>query len=356
VRPTRPASSPSASRQQPAGARGALRACLVLLAVLAVACSGTADPDAVPTALPAADSSTLATPPPLQGDDAVDLTVYFRSGQGTAAQLVPVVREVAVSDDLPRRALELLLAGPSTDDGALDPVLPSDTRLLDLAVDRGTAAVVLSVHAVSDADEVVPSPTNEALALAAVANTLTEFTSIDRVDLDIEGMDDARAFWGGWGLPHLLVRDESLVGGAPGEAEGVVDLTRFSAETQEVGSASAPPAKVTGVRVRDRITHTRFVVELGDLEGEAGTAKVPLVRARRANDGIALLLSGVAAFDGDDGEGLRLDVDPDLFTGVRHEVDLLGGTLRLVLTPTEPRTWWLHTLANPTRVVLDVRK
>lgn len=343
---------------RPAGAgRAAVLLGLALLAVLFAACTGGgAEPPRMVTssAEPASDSA-LATPPPLQGDDLVDLTVYFRAGQGVAAHLEPVVREVPVSDDLPRKALELLLEGPAEDDGTLEPPLPVTTKIRNLTVEGGTAHVDLSTEVIRDAAVVGRSSANEALAMAALANTLTEFTSIERVDLEVEG-EHVSEFWGGWGLPDVLIRDESLIGSASSvEREGLVELSRFSNETQEVGSAAAAPVRITSIRVRDRITHTRFVLELADVEDPEDTAKVPPVRVRRANDDIVLLLNGFAALDTEDGEA-HLDVDPQRFRAAQVDADELAGTLRLVLSPTDPRAYWLHTLAKPTRVVLDVKK
>jgi hypothetical protein len=340
------------------GPRGLLAAVLLVGLALPLLAAGCTDDAATPmTAVPAAGATAPAAPLPLEGEDTLNLTVYLRAGQGVAAHLVPVTREVAVGEDLPRRAVELLLAGPVTDDPDLEPVLPPSTKVLDLAVEGGTATVRLSAHVLRDAGAVGATPTNEALALAALANTLTEFPSIDRVALAIDGDPaDAERFWGGWGLPEVLVRDETLVGGPPGEAEGVVDLGRFSAEAQEIGTSAAPPVRITSIRVRDRITHTRFVIELADAGSQTAGPKVPPAKVRRANDDVVVLLSGIAALDGDAAETVRLDVDPGHFRSARHDLDELAGTLRLVLTPTEPRAWWLHTLANPTRVVLDVRK
>jgi hypothetical protein len=90
--------------------------CLLLasLAFVVTGCTST---------LPAADVASEAA---VQRADRVDLTLYFRGGRGRQAHLVPVVREVAVSDDLPRTALALMLRGPlTTDEEGLMAPLPA---------------------------------------------------------------------------------------------------------------------------------------------------------------------------------------------------------------------------------------
>jgi hypothetical protein len=349
-------SGPDAGGAAPRTLAGAL---VALALLLAAACSPSA-PEALPTTA-SATAAALATPPPMQPEDLVDLTIYLRSGEGASAHLEPVVREVEVTEDLPRRALELLLAGPTAAEASLEAPLPTRTEIRDLAVEGSTAHVDLSAAVLRDSSTVGSTPAEEALALAALANTLTEFPSIERVVVSVDGSREgpAAAFWGGWGLPQVLVRDESLVGAPASDGEGVVDLARFSLDAQQVGSSEAAPVRVNGVRVRDRITHTRFVIELVDAETGDAASKVPAVKVRRVNADVALLLSGVAAVGGgaaEVGEASPLEVDPDQFGGVRVEVDELAGTLRLVLSPTAERPFWLHTLTNPTRVVLDVKK
>ena len=59
---------------------------------------------------------------------------------------------------------------------------------------------------------------SEVLALAAIANTLTEIDGIDRVKLLVEGAQSGMAgdrhiedFWGHVGLPEFLERNESVI-------------------------------------------------------------------------------------------------------------------------------------------------
>lgn len=320
-------------------------ACALLLA----ACTA-ADPASVQHATsPTADAA-------LQPDDLVDLTLYFRSGEGHNAYLEAVTREVGVDQDLSRRALELLLAGPVQGEDGLDAPLPTTTHLRELRVEGGVAHVELSPEVVRESDSVGGSAANEALALAAIANTLTEFPSIDAVTLTVEGTGvDADRFWGGWGMPAVLVRDESLIGPSL-DGEGLLDLRRFAAEPQTTGSDDAEPVEVTAVRVRDRLTHVRVAVELASPDGAESAVQVPGTRSRAAGDELTVVIADVAAYSASFGEGQPLDLSSDDFRELRVEHEGDKAMLRLRVDDARTRPFWLHTLSSPTRVILDVKK
>lgn len=335
---------------------------IAALGVLLAACSGSATTDdgrSAPgdaTRAPAAlDSSTAQ--PTLQPDDVVNLTVYLRAGEGANAHLEPVTREVEVGQDLPRRAMELLLAGPTPDESNLKRPLPTGAQLRDLHVEGGTATVSLSPEAIRAAQTIGASPTNEVLALGAIANTLTEFPSIDHVVLNVSGQGiKPGEFWGGWGLPAVLVRDESLIGTAGEDGEGVLDVKRFTDETQTVGSSDATGVEVTSIRTRDRLTYVRLMLEVVDPDRPDSAAAIPRTRARRSGDEIVLDISRVGRYSSDLGDGAVLDLsDQDFDTLAVEERD---GTLvlRLRVTDAAERGFWLHTLSSPARIVLDVKK
>lgn len=314
---------------------------------------GTGEDAAAAVGTPPADAALAA--------DRVALTVYLRAGEGASAHLEPVTRDTEAAGDLPRRALELLIAGPTPEESALAAPLPATTRVRELRVDGGTAVVDLSAELIRDAPSVGDSPAHEALALAAIANTLTEFRSIEQVQLLVEGRAsgvaaglDVGAFWGGWGLPGLLVRDESVIGPPSSEGEGVADLGRFSDEPQQLGSGDVGPVLVTRWRARERVTHVGVLVELGAPADPSAATKVPRAWARPTPEGVELVLTGVQALADDLDPSAVIDATPVGSAQVRFDAD--RRELRLLVTTEQPARFWFHTLANPTRLVLDVKK
>lgn len=343
----------------PRSHRSGLRAVVARLVALlgaALAVAACTSGDVAPQGEP------VRTEPTMQPDHMVDLTVYFRSGEGSAAYLQPVTRAAPITDDLPLTAVTMLIAGPDSDDPrGLSPCLPPQARVLGLSVDDGTAHLDLSHEVISQADGVNPSEAHEALALAAIAGTLTEFPTIDRVRLTVEGAATGRhdgvevgRFWGGWGLPEVLVRDESVMS-EPTDSDRLPDLSRFSKTSQHLGASVGDDVAVTRVRVRDRTTYLRVVVELATVDDPDASAAVPPARARQVDDRIVLEVEGIAAYDTDVESGERLELDDPSFGSVVVE-DAGGERLRIVVRPTTRQDFWLHDQSTPTRIILDVRK
>lgn len=283
-----------------------------------------------------------------QSPDLVDVTLYFRHGRGPDAFLTPVTREVPVGGQLARTAVSLLLQGPAPGDPEdLTPVVPTTTTVRDFAIQGTTATVDLTDHVVRDAAQVGKRPEHELLALAAIANTLTEFPEISRVAVTIDGIAGG-SFWGGWGLPTVLLRDESVV--EPSRpAPFVPDLASFTRRTQRTG-VPRPSAVVTKVRIRPRATYLRVTLELSDADGEHLAGAVPTASARRDGDDIRLSVDARPA-RGLSGEQ-KLD-DP-AFRSAR--VDVSGTSLDVTVQPTRRARFALRTLTDPVRLVLDIRR
>ncbi|MEX0657534.1 MAG: GerMN domain-containing protein [Egibacteraceae bacterium] len=349
---TRPPTSARGPRRAGAQRLAALAALAAVL-VLAACSRGGTEPLADP----------ISVEPTMQPADMVDLTVYFRSGEGSSAFLVPVTIETEITDDLPLAAVHYLIAGPrGEDESGLSAALPPETQVLDLFVAEGTAHLDLSREVISRAAGVNPSDEHEALALAAIAGTLTEFPTIEQVRLSVEGHQtgsrrglDVGAFWGGWGLPEVLVRDESIMV-EPGEGDGVPPLDSFSTEDQDIGAPPDQPLAVTRVRVRDRVTYLRVIVELADVGDPDASAAVPPARVREDGGRIVLEIDGIAAYDADLEPGQRVDVEDPAFDGVVVDDTDRPDQVRITVLPTSPRGFWLHDLSSPTRLILDVRK
>jgi spore germination protein GerM len=103
------------------------------------------------------------------------VTLYFSDGRF----LFPVSRRMPTNDDLPRAALQALLAGPSADSGLTNPV-PPGVQIRSLQVVGGVAQVALSGAFLAD-----QSDTQE--AQTAVVETLTALPGVTEVALSIEG-------------------------------------------------------------------------------------------------------------------------------------------------------------------------
>ena len=286
-----------------------------------------------------------------QAPDMVDLTLYFRQGRGAAAYLVPVVREVPVGTDLPRTALDLTLRGPASQDPPdLQPAVPPATEVRSFAVDGTTATVDLSADVVRRAADVGDRPEHELLALAAITNTLTEFPEITRVALTVDGASGG-AFWGGWGLPEVLFRDDSVVGSeaVPGD---IPALDTFSRRTQVTGGARRSGAVVSGVRIRPRSTYLRVTVELTDAEGAGLIGSAPPARVTRDGDDIRMTVDAEAA------AGVAGDqpVEDPAFRSARVDVSQTPPAVSVTVSPQRRTDFALRTLTDPTRIVLDIRR
>lgn len=111
----------------------------------------------------------------------VQLNLYFPD---TDAQKVHLEkRDVLVADSqTARAAVEALINGPVT--SGLLPSIPAGTRLLNIYIQDGTCYVDFS------REFIVNHPggsAGELMTLASIVNSLTEFDSIDRVQILVEG-------------------------------------------------------------------------------------------------------------------------------------------------------------------------
>lgn len=109
------------------------------------------------------------------------VNLYFLDSEGSL--LVRRKVEIPKVPGIARAAMERLCQGPPGKD--LLPCLPSGTTVRDLNVKAdGTCVVDLSRNAANIAGH---DPKAEALAVSAVVNTLTEFPTVKRVQILVEG-------------------------------------------------------------------------------------------------------------------------------------------------------------------------
>lgn len=333
--------SPRPQRQRRDAPRSLLTALVCVLAMLG--CT----PERPVTELDHAVAKEAAT----QAPGMVDVTLYFRQGRGADAALVPVVREVPVGSDLAHTALSLMLQGPSAaDPPTLQPAVPTTTNVRSFALDGGTATVDLSGHVVTDAADVGKRPEHELLALAAVANTLTEFPEITRVVLTVDG-EAGGAFWGGWGLPRVLLRDDSVIA-AEAATVKIPDLGAFSRRDQEVGGPRQTRAMVSSVRIHPRSTYLRVTLELTEVDGTELVGPVPKTRVSRRGDDVSIAVAADAAA-GLAGEQV---IDDPTFAAAHVDVRESRPSVRVTVRPDRPAAFALRTLTDPTRVALDIRR
>ncbi|MPZ72868.1 MAG: hypothetical protein GEU74_06495 [Nitriliruptorales bacterium] len=285
--------------------------------------------------------------------DLVDLRVYLRHGKGEDAHLVPTIRQVPVSDDLPRTALQLLIDGPvAADPPGLVVTLPRETRIRRFTLDNSTAVVDFSSAIMRGATAMSRHARHEFLALSAIANTLTEFPDIDYVRVTVDGRRGG-PFWGGWGLPEVLVRDEELLE-PPSKRLRIAEPGAFHRRPQRTGMVPARPVRVTALRVDPTATYLRVAAEVAATNGRRLLGPVPLSTARRHGDRIVLQVGarGPAKLAG----SLRGKFDDPAFKAAQVRLHHKKGTVAVRLTPRRPGAFWLHTLNDPARVVLDIRR
>ncbi len=110
----------------------------------------------------------------------IKITLYFSDKQ--AMYLIPEEREIKKTEDVAKIALEELIKGPK--DPKLFPTIPEGTKLLGIEVKDGLAKVNLS----QDFKDNYPlGSAGENITIFSIVNTLTEFTSINKVRFLVEG-------------------------------------------------------------------------------------------------------------------------------------------------------------------------
>ncbi|HEY3314591.1 MAG TPA: GerMN domain-containing protein [Bacillota bacterium] len=110
------------------------------------------------------------------------VTVYFVTSTPSEMYLSPVKRLVAKAGDPLVQAIQELIRGPEAGSN-LTPVLPAETRVLGVKVKDGTAYVDFSQEVM----KLNVGARGEALTLAAIADTLTEFPEVKQVQILVAG-------------------------------------------------------------------------------------------------------------------------------------------------------------------------
>lgn len=131
--------------------------------------------------------------------DTMQLALYFVKKSGDRFYLEREVHDTEFTENVARRALELLINTKIKDNEAVRP-LPKDTKILGITIDDGIATVDFS-------KEVKDFNTGfqlESVSLQAITNTLTEFNTIEQVKILVEGKK-VETLWG-----HVNLNDQNL--------------------------------------------------------------------------------------------------------------------------------------------------
>lgn len=132
------------------------------------------------------------------------VVLYFTDQDGQ--QLVAEERQIAKVEGIARASMEALLSGPLN--GDLQSALPEGVRLLDINITEDGLAIVDFSNDLKE--NMADSNKEEKTAIYAIVNTLTEFPTVERVEIRIDGKT-VNTITGKVNLDQELFRDESLV-------------------------------------------------------------------------------------------------------------------------------------------------
>lgn len=136
--------------------------------------------------------------------ETVQVTLYYKDAANSC--LVPVVQDVPKVTGIAKATLEALLQGEEK--GEFLSALPEGTKVKELNMKSdGTCVVDLNKEATQIAENV---PKEEALAVYAIVNTLTEFPTVEQVQILVEGQI-SKTFAGHIPVDVPLRRDLSFV-------------------------------------------------------------------------------------------------------------------------------------------------
>ncbi len=171
---------------------------LVMLLVCAVISSGCIGDSAKKEEQP--------TPPVKQEVKQISFIVYRAAADGSEKLLPEKITLADNGKSLPENALQALVA-TKPQDARMDDVVPIGTKVLGLKIDAdGTAYADFSVELAKYSEGFY----SEMMLCYAIANTLTEFPEIKRVQIMIEGKKVV-SLNGHMDLEDPLTRNESLL-------------------------------------------------------------------------------------------------------------------------------------------------
>ena len=206
-------------------------------------------PTVQPTGSAAPSGGPTTAPTPTSAPDA---TIIVRAYFLVDEHLVPVLREVPRTQAVATAAMRQLLAGPNAKERAADPALvttiPDGTQLLGLSITDGVATVDLSREY-----ETGGGSASMFGRLSQVVYTLTQFSTVDGVQFELDGQ------------PVTIFGGEGLILDHPvGRADYHDQLPTIFVDRPAWGAALGNPGKVTGLANTFEAT---FQVQLRDASG-----------------------------------------------------------------------------------------
>ena len=220
-------------------------------------------PPSSPTPTPSSGPGGSPTPTPSQGPGStpsptptvpVATTVvrsyfYLDGGQGSAG-LVAVLREVPETRAVARAAINGLIEGPNRAEreAGISSAVPEGTRLLGISIEDTTATIDLSREFESGGGSA-----STLIRLGQVVFTLTQFPTVDRVVLWIEGQ------------PVAVFGSEGLILDAPQTRAMYRDLLpAIFVDRPAWGASIGNPARVTGL---SNVFEATFRIAILDNQG-----------------------------------------------------------------------------------------
>ncbi|MBW3625025.1 MAG: GerMN domain-containing protein [Armatimonadetes bacterium] len=156
--------------------------------------------------LPARPDGAVGIPPGAKPEASREVMLFVTRAKGDQLQLVPVRQRVG--EATPLAALKALADYRGPEDSAL----PKGTKVLGLRVGNTGLAVADFSHEI--VDNFPGGSRTEQLLLASIVNTLTQFRSVSRVAITVDGKP-VESIGGHIDLEEPLTKEMGLV--APGE-------------------------------------------------------------------------------------------------------------------------------------------
>jgi hypothetical protein len=208
----------------------------------------------VPSGSPTASSSPTPKPTPTPAPAGTTIVrAYFVLGSFTGNEgLVPVLREVPGTKAVATAAMTALLDGPAGAElegsPAMYSAIPEGTKLLGIAIKGGVATVDLSGRFASGGGTY-----SVTARLAQVVYTLTQFSTVDAVRFELDG------------VPVTTFSSEGVVLDGPVDRADFRDmLPAIFLDRPAWGASAGNPARISGIA---NVFEAVFQVEIRNAKG-----------------------------------------------------------------------------------------